>query len=352
MLRRSRSILVYWQDGRLRFDNYLTGTSISANSKTIEILQFFERWRPARDIFKHLPEYSRLSIVTALEQLASHDLLVWKGTVNAKRDAQLARLWSNWLPEGCFHFATKHTRYIHPEITTAELKKLLPKTPQPCFFKTYPGNPRIELPTGGSCESEFVRVLLARRTHRKFRKGDISVGQLSELLRLTWGVTGYISSGLFGHLPLKTSPSGGARNPVEVYVAAIRVADLEPGLYHYDASQHKLEQICRKPMQNRAVQYCADQRYAGNAAALFIMTAVFARSMYKYHRARAYRVVTLDAGHLGQTFSLVATWLGLAPFTTAALKDILIEEDLGIDGIQESVLYVAGVGWPATGGGT
>ena len=70
------------------------------------------------------------------------------------------------------------------------------------------------------------------------------------------------------------------------------------------------------------------------------MTAVFRRTMWKYHLARAYRAVLLDAGHLCQTFCLVATWLGLAPFCTAALKDTLIEEDLGIDGIRESVLYV------------
>ena len=30
------------------------------------------------------------------------------------------------------------------------------------------------------------------------------------------------------------------------------------------------------------------------------------------------------------------------------MKDTLIEEDLGIDGIRESVLYIAGVGLPAT----
>ena len=68
----------------------------------------------------------------------------------------------------------------------------------------------------------------------------------------------------------------------------------------------------------------------------------------KYHHPRAYRVVLLDAGHLCQTFCLVATWLGLAPFCTAALKDTQIEKDLGIDGIRESVLYVAGVGLPVT----
>jgi len=78
------------------------------------------------------------------------------------------------------------------------------------------------------------------------------------------------------------------------------------------------------------------------------MTAMFPRTMWKYQHARAYRVVLLDAGHLCQTFCLVATWLGLAPFCTAALKDTLIEKDLAIDGIRESVLYVAGVGFPAT----
>ena len=69
--------------------------------------------------------------------------------------------------------------------------------------------------------------------------------------------------------------------------------------------------------------------------------------MWKYQHPRAYRVVLLDAGHLCQTFCLTATWLGLAPFCTAALKDTLIEKDLGIDGIRESVLYIAGVGLPA-----
>jgi SagB-type dehydrogenase family enzyme len=93
-----------------------------------------------------------------------------------------------------------------------------------------------------------------------------------------------------------------------------------------------------------ASTYCADQRYVAGAAALFIMTAVFARTMWKYPKARAYRVVLLEAGHLCQTFCLTATRLGLAPFSTAALKDSLIEKDLGLDGISESVVYVAGVG--------
>ena len=99
-------------------------------------------------------------------------------------------------------------------------------------------------------------------------------------------------------------------------------------------------------MRDRFESLAVGQKHVGSAAALFVMTARWRRSIWKYRSPRAYRVVTLDAGHLAQTFCLVATWLGLAPFTTAALRDSGVEETLGIDGITESVLYLAGVGMP------
>ena len=74
------------------------------------------------------------------------------------------------------------------------------------------------------------------------------------------------------------------------------------------------------------------------------MTGVFARTRWKYPAPRAYRVVLIEAGHVCQTFCLVATSLGLAPFCTMALADSAIEKDLKIDGVSESILYTAGVG--------
>jgi SagB-type dehydrogenase family enzyme len=193
----------------------------------------------------------------------------------------------------------------------------------------------------------FFGTLRARRTHRRFAKGKVSLPNVSQLLRTTWGVQGYFVTNVFGKLPYKTSPSGGSRHPGEVYLMALRVEGLEAGLYHYQARDHRLAKLPGKASPRLASAYCADQRYFSGAAALFIMTAVFARTMWKYGRARAYRVVLLETGHLCQTFCLVATRLGLAPFSTAALKDSLIERDLGLDGISESVLYIAGVGLAA-----
>ena len=77
---------------------------------------------------------------------------------------------------------------------------------------------------------------------------------------------------------------------------------------------------------------------------LFFMTALLERSMWKYKSSHAYRVLLLDAGHLGQTFHLVCTALSLAPFTSAALDGEAIEQELGLDPAAEVALYAAATG--------
>ena len=59
----------------------------------------------------------------------------------------------------------------------------------------------------------FFQTLHARRTQRNFSEAPVSLDDVSKLLHTTWGVQGYLESKYFGPLPLKTSPSGGARQP-------------------------------------------------------------------------------------------------------------------------------------------
>ena len=82
---------------------------------------------------------------------------------------------------------------------------------------------------------------------------------------------------------------------------------------------------------------------------MVFFTSIFARILWRYPYARAYRAALIESGHVCQTFLLAATSLGLAPFSVMALADSVIERDLGIDGIRESVLYAAGVGRPPRG---
>jgi hypothetical protein len=57
---------------------------------------------------------------------------------------------------------------------------------------------------------------------------------------------------------------------------ALRIKGLDRGLYHYEARDHALKRISSDATSRSAPAYCADQPYVVRAAALFIMTAVFA----------------------------------------------------------------------------
>ena len=347
-LRRATSLFAYWGDGRLFFHNFALRLTVSARPITCELLDFFSDWRTSQAAINCFADYTPRSVRSAISQLVKHRLLLPKDSPELKQDTHIAKEWADWLPEGSFHFSTKDPPLADlSSWSLNRLKSILPKTPRPKIFKTVKGAKKMLLPTRAFPESEFARVLLTRKTHREFSKQKLPLETVSQLLSLVWGVTGHLQSPVFGKLLRKTSPSAGARHPGEVYLMALRVKGLRAGLYHYHPGHHYLERISSNATPDKARLYCGRQRYVRDAAALFLMTAVFRRTMWKYDYPRAYRVVLLDAGHLCQTFCLVATWLGLAPFCTAALKDTLIERDLGIDGICESVLYVAGVGLPA-----
>ena len=336
--------IAYWNGGGLRIANYLTRRTFSTNPATLEVIRFFFTPRMIQDALVEFRCYNRESVSRAILQLIDAELLLEYGSAEWERDELVRASWKPWLPEGGFHFMTKDARYVPWEWPLKKKLKTLPTTPAPPQFKSIRCADAVRLPSPEIARDTFFETLHARRTHREFARGKVSLQNVSKLLQTTWGVQGYIQTNVFGKLPYKTSPSGGARHPGEVYLMALRVDGLERGIYHYQSKNNRLARLPAKVTPRTASAYCADQPYFAAAAALFIMTAVFARTMWKYGRARAYRVVLLETGHLCQTFCLTATRLGLAPFSTAALKDSLIEKDLGIDGISESVLYVAGVG--------
>jgi SagB-type dehydrogenase family enzyme len=177
----------------------------------------------------------------------------------------------------------------------------------------------------------------------------VSRDNLSQILKLTFGIHGWVDVPGIGRAAIKTSPSGGDLHPIEAYVLAQRVKGVKPGFYHYNAARHELEWI-RKSVRRRVLERnLGGQWWFAHAAFLVVMTAVSGRTRWKYEYPRAYRALLLEAGHLGQTFCLTATWLGLAPFSTLAMKDTKWEEWLAIDGVKESVMYVVGAGTrPAT----
>jgi SagB-type dehydrogenase family enzyme len=339
--RRARPLACYWDGERLLVRNYFTGHYAPLPALAAEILSYCHTWRTAAEVCGAFDKYPTRSIRSLLSLLTSHTLLE-RSSRRGKLDERFGG-WSEWMPEAAFfHFATKHVEYVEPDVIRAQLVRKARVNPPPASSKRYPTAKRTVLPPP-AVKADLSDVLRARRTWRRFAERGVSLSEVATLLGLTWGVQGWMRT-RFGPVALKTSPSGGARHPIEVYVLARKVDGLARGWYHYDADAHALEVVARGTRAAAPLRYFPNQAGFGGASALFVMSAVFARTQWAYKTPRAYRVVLLDAGHLGQTFALVATALGLAPFSSAALADARVERDLGLDGVNESVVYACGVG--------
>jgi SagB-type dehydrogenase family enzyme len=333
----------YWVGGGLVFENYLTRTRVSATPRACEILHVLEQWRPAAALAGHFPDDSADDLARALLDLTRAGLVEYSRTPRRRDDALAS--WAAWSPAASyFHFSTKDAHApIAPEDSVRTLRERARATPMPPPVKRSSRRGAIALPAPRT-DGDVARALLARRTWRRFSGRPVQRDELATLLGLTFGVQWWFDLDGVGRTALKTSPSGGSRHPIEAYVVALRVKGLRRGLYHYDAGGHRLEPLRRGATPAQVARYLNGQTWCGKCAALVLMTGVFARTRWKYPAPRAYRVVLIEAGHVCQTFCLVATWLGLAPFCTMALADSAIEHDLKIDGVNESILYTAGVG--------
>ena len=345
--RRLPHLIAHWDGGASVVTNYRTGTRVPLSPGLLRILDFLGEWRSLRQIAAELGTSPRMTsrVVASLCEC---------GLAEASRTATgdlSADPWPPWDPAaGHFHFSTRDTRF-NADLLEGERALLEKARTQPALSATKVTPPGARsLALGDATESPLTKVLMARRTWRSFARSPVPKASLSTLLKFTFGAQHWATSPTQGRVAFKTSPSGGACHPIEAYVAAVRVEGVAPGLYHYDFEHHRLRLVRRGASSSDLRQWIQAQPWFWKAPMVVFLTAVFHRTGWRYPSPRAYRNILLEAGHLCQTFCLMATDLGLAPFCTHALRDSLVDKALGLDGASEGVVYAAGCGVrPATG---
>ena len=339
---RSPHLVAYWQSGTLHIVNYAVRTISPANSLVCGILECCNEWRTPAEIARAVPAAASPFLPDLLDRLADRSILIRSDRAVDPRVKAMHSL-DAWNPHaGFFHATTKDLRFLSPAQGRAYARKNPQEdSPRPSLIKKYKGAPQIPLlaPAGGA---SFTDVLLGRRTSRRFSTLPVTIPELSSVLGLGAGVQRWASTPE-GDVALKTSPSGGARHSIECYVVARNIEGLRAGVYHYRSDRHLLERIGPAVPMERMRAYVPGSEYFASAAAMVFLTSVFEREIWRYRYARAYRATIAEAGHVCQTILLVATSLGLASYCVMGIADSLIEADLGIDGITESVLYCAGV---------
>lgn len=345
--RRSPHLVAYWHQGSLRIVNYATRDTSDADPLVCELLNFCGEWRTLPEVENGLSVGPSPLLPTLVDRLVRFSLLVRSDRPVDSRVSSMESL-GPWNPEvGFFHSATKDVQFWSRGRARRYRGTGMDDARRPRMVKRYPNARTVRLPRP-ELDASFANVLLARRTSRRYSTDPVTLAELASILAFSAGVQQWASTA-DGEAPLKTSPSGGARHPIECYVVVRDVGGLRPGIYHYAADRHLLERTNGSVTPARMRAYVPESGYFAKASAMVFFTAVFERQLWRYPYARAYRAALIEAGHICQTFLLVATSLGLAPYCVMGLADTLVEQDLGIDGIRESVLYCAGVGRPPRG---
>ena len=340
---RSAHLVSYWQDGSLVLYNYATRTYVLATAEQCAVVDACERPLTLSGIMQRCRYLDPSSARQMIRPLLKAGILYRDGDTRPSEEVAMSRL-TPWNPEaGFFHRSTQDVSIGERAEGERQHRARVKGWRMPVPVKRYTKRPTVVLPPPDMA-GDFPAVLLGRRTWRRLARDPITSRDLATLLGLCAGIHHWILVKGIGKYALRTSPSGGARHPIEVYVLVLNVRGVRRGLYHYASDRHQLESLRKGAPLGGVDRYLPNQYWFEDAAALVFFSAIVERTMWRYRYSRAYRALLVEAGHLCQTFCLTATWLGLAPFCSMALSDSIVNKDLGLDGISESVLYAAGVG--------
>lgn len=164
---------------------------------------------------------------------------------------------------------------------------------------------------------------------------------LKELALLLWATQGITAESR--QFQFRAAPSAGGLYPIETYLMARNVEGLEPGIYHFRPHRFDLECLKAGDWSVDLANAALGQRIVADAQTCFIWTAVVERSKWKY-RQRAYRYIYLDAGHIAQNLYLAGTAAGMGVCGIGAFFDDRVNDLLGVDGVEETAVYLASVG--------
>lgn len=346
MYRRSDTLIHCPNNSGLLSFNYLSKSEFECSEDLIEFLNQIDCWKTKEELSELATGYSSEELDEVLQALISCGALIEKGTTQEQIENEFKETWSWGIPAAALHFGLQDNKSMSVEAAEKlQLQKQKKKPQPPLFLKNDQYETIVELERGLP-QNPLLSLMAKRRTNRSVRDQSITATILADCLFAGLGIVDSTNN-CAGKLPLSMTPSGGARNPFEAYVMVQDVAGLEPGFYHYSAMEHNLGLVARSDAASvQPSKLIGDQAWMDDMPAIIFLVAYLERSMWKYQDPNAYRVMLIEAGHIGQNIMLSATDHQLTACPSAALSHKEIKDTFGIVGISRTPVYALGLGVP------
>ena len=184
-------------------------------------------------------------------------------------------------------------------------------------------NEYIKLPNPELTGEQSVEMLLQqRRSVRSYQKSSLNLTEVGQLL---WSAQGVSDA-----QGLRTAPSAGALYPLKLFVVVGDVNELSPGIYQYNPEEHSLLKTANGDLRKLLQKAALNQSSIGDAAIIFVFTAIYQRTTWKYGD-RGVRYVHMEVGHAGQNLFLQAEALDLGTVVIGAFNDDEVRKVLRLD---------------------
>jgi SagB-type dehydrogenase family enzyme len=212
--------------------------------------------------------------------------------------------------------------------------------------------PVRSLPMGVPLHLELGEAIARRRSIRSYTGDGLGLDYLASILRSAAGITAVAEVGLAqggqSLLRVRAAPSGGGLYPIDLYVAALKVTDLDRGIYRYDPNKDTLVQVRESSAVERLIEcFAPPDEFISirRANAIFLFVGQPWRSMRKYG-ARGMRFLFLEAGAIAENINLATVALGFGSLDCASFYDDEVHEVMNIDGLYQTLLHAVIVGHP------
>lgn len=341
-IRRAATLVCTFEGGMPVIHNFLTREMFACDGRALDALAALDAWTEIDAALARLP--GPLDAAAALlRELIARGLVLAESDPAARRDAAYRDTWRWGTVAGFYHFGLRDSEFISGEATVDRLRSYGGPASSPPLLTSNAGLEEITALPPFDLDDAFFDVLYRRRSRRAFSGEAIPLAALADCLYAGNGLKEMLDGGEFGRLPLTMTPSGGARNPFELYVYARAVDGLRNGFHHYSASEHSLGFLHDDDLPDPA-SLLGDQEWTQNAAAIIFLCADFERPAWKYRQALAYRVVLMEAGCITQNIQLTATHRDIACAPTGALAESRIEILLRLEAITQAALFAVVLG--------
>lgn len=336
-VRTSQSLVSIPRDRRVLFYNFLTQKAVMCSTDVLYWIASFADWETMESVEARHPHLDSTSLRAELSKLAQSSILIAEGSAEHRTECEFNEHWEWGLATGMYHFSLLNNVFASSAEGTKRQLDRAATNPSPPLYRTHgDGAIKLEQPHSERVKS-LVTTMKARRSNRVPGEPSIELEQLSDCLYAGMAITGEVKTAT-GRLPLQMTPAGGARNAFEAYVLVNWVEGLEPGIYHYSATEHSLS-LVNSELPERSGALLAEQDWVHDKPAIVFLVGYLERVMWKYQDPNGYRVVLIEAGHKGQNIALAATAHGLSACPTAAMNHDLVAQYLKLDRITHTPIY-------------